>query len=320
MTTASTNTTIANNSNVNFQAWVNEIYTAFVTTCGLTQSADTGQMAVPCVTALPAASTVGGFYMFQFNDALQATSPVFIKMEFGQGSTTTTTGTPLIIITVGSSTNGAGTITGTLLARSSQSQTQGGVVAGGGVTNYVSRFCYNASQGFLGMAWKIGSGPLGNTYDAYAGFMLYRSVDNTGAPTAVALNALYTAYNTITATTSSGTHAYLDYSTSVAGQLSVAGNFAWIPGTITTTVQGTTGQVFPIIQWAPTATVPGAGITNAVALGVNAEISLGATVVITVIGSLSLTYINVGQLFGSNTISTPGAYGAAQYGFLMLWQ
>ena len=71
---ASTSAVIAQTNSTTFQAWVNEVYTNLVTNCGLSQmsaSMDTGQMAVPCVTALPGAgATSAGYYMFLFNDAL----------------------------------------------------------------------------------------------------------------------------------------------------------------------------------------------------------------------------------------------------------
>jgi hypothetical protein len=76
MTTASTVATVSNANSAGFQAWVQEIYTNLVTNCGLQQlpaAMDSGQMAVPCATALPGgASTSAGYYMFRFNDALSA--------------------------------------------------------------------------------------------------------------------------------------------------------------------------------------------------------------------------------------------------------
>lgn len=68
--TASTSTAISNASNATFQAWVNEIYTQLVTTCGLSHTLDTGQMAIPCVSARPAINTSAGFYNFRFTDPL----------------------------------------------------------------------------------------------------------------------------------------------------------------------------------------------------------------------------------------------------------
>jgi len=90
-------------TNANFQAWVNEIYNALVTTCGLSvHTADTGQMAAPCTTNRFAADityAADGYYMFKFNDTLQATSPIFIKLEFGMSLATT----PALWITMATS-------------------------------------------------------------------------------------------------------------------------------------------------------------------------------------------------------------------------
>lgn len=316
MTTASTNTTFSNNSNATFQAWVNEIYTGLVTSCGLTQTADTGQMAVPCVTAIPAANTNGGYYIFRFNDTLQATSPIFIRMDFGSGFSITGTGVPSLQLTVGTSTNGAGTITGTALALSQCLITNQGP-AGGGATNYVTRFCYNATQGFLGMVFKINM--LGGTAgSAWGGFYLFRSVDNTGAPTATAANFFCLSYNSTSASGSQqGQYACLDFTTST---VYFAGSTAWgfIPFQATSTVVGTTAQVFPVFAYQQTAALPGTAITNQACIAINADVALHASFSATLIGALSLTYINVGAWPG-NSITNQG-YAPSGYGFCMLWQ
>ena len=74
MTTYAVSSTLSNASTAAFDAWVNEIFSAISTNCGLPQLSalmDTGQMAVPTTTAVPAAAdTSAGYYMFAFNDTL----------------------------------------------------------------------------------------------------------------------------------------------------------------------------------------------------------------------------------------------------------
>ena len=324
MTTFSTNAVIAHNSNATYQAWVNEIYTGLVTQCGMTQTADTGQMAVPCVSAIPATNTfTGNYYVFRFNDTLQATSPVFIRFDFGSGASITGAGAPALAMTIGSSTNGAGTITGLSPFTSFNCGGNNSVIPGTGTTNYTSRYCYNSTQGFAGMAFKIGASTSGQSYSALFGFLIYRSVDNTGAPTATALNIIFGGgfSGALSSASCIGLHYYIDYSTSTSGTQGTNNAYwALIPNLQTTSsVAGTVGQIFPVFQYAPTSSAPGWGITNAVAFCITADIALNATVTCTVIGSNSLTYMQVGVPFGATSASGVGMAGTTT-GILMLWQ
>lgn len=315
MTTASTNTTVANTNTTTFDAWVNEIYTNLVTNCGLTQTADTGQMAVPSTSALPgAANTAAGYYIFRFNDTLQATSPVFIKLEFGTGTAVTV---PQVWITVGSGSNGSGTINGTVMTR--VAVCNNGTPATG--TNFVSRYCYNATQGFLGMAFKI-SGVAAN--ENLGGFYLFRSVNATGNSTADSVMMLTNSSTSTGNTTAGGVMQVLSYNLSAAylnsGPITGSTNWTFIPFTTTGTLEGTSGNIFPVMQWSGSSSVPGYGMTNALAMGLIAEISVGSTVTVTVIGSVSLTYIAVaGSGSGNIAIAAPG-YAINTYSLLMLWQ
>jgi hypothetical protein len=81
---------------------------------GLVQTADTGQIILASFTQITAANAVWGYEIWRFNDTLQATAPVFIKIEYGEGNAT---GTMAIWITVGTGTNGAGTLTGVIATR-----------------------------------------------------------------------------------------------------------------------------------------------------------------------------------------------------------
>lgn len=317
MTTSSTNTTIANTSTATFDAWINEIYTNLVTNCGLTQTADTGQLANPTTVALPGTTqTSAGYYIFRFNDTLQATSPIFIKLEFGTGNTTTG---PAMWITVGTGSNGSGTITGTVMTRV-------GVLGGSApistVANFTSRYCYNATQGFLGMAFKIGGSGFGNN-PAVGGFFLFRSVNSAGNPTADSV-MLLTNSPVAAGGNNNGVMQVISFNLSAAylnsGPITTSTNWGCIPFSTTGTLEGTAGQIFPIFQWNGSASVPGYGITNACALCANNDISVGSTVTITVLGSVSLTYIGVGGALGGGSFLTPGSFAMTNFGLLMLWQ
>lgn len=77
------------------------------TSCGWTRTADTGQIDL-ATTLNPTSTNLNrGYMIFAMGDALQATNPFFVKIEFGSG---VVTGAPFTAFTVGAGTDGAGTI------------------------------------------------------------------------------------------------------------------------------------------------------------------------------------------------------------------
>lgn len=110
MTTASTSAVIAQTSNATFQAWVQEIYTNLVTTCGLVQTNDTGQAAVPFAGALPSGTGVGnatGFYTFTFNDSLAGGALATTALNTGGTGGSNATYTGLVVTGVSSGATSA---------------------------------------------------------------------------------------------------------------------------------------------------------------------------------------------------------------------
>lgn len=170
MTTYSTSSRWKHTSDAEYQEWVQEWYDILVGV-GLTQTSDTGQIAVSPVTLTrPAVSTLSpGYLIFRFNDALQATAPIFIKWRFGTGSSLLTR--PQIAYEIGTGTDGSGNITGSL-----RSGTHITGYSADSETAYPSDACYNATYGFFGLSWK-GTGS-GHVY-----FMVARSCDANGSPT-----------------------------------------------------------------------------------------------------------------------------------------
>ena len=93
-------------TNAGFRAWGLAVRTAILA-AGLTRTSDTGQIDFTSVAA-PATSAYGGYDIFQFTDAEQATDPIYIKLEYGRGSTGER---HALRMAVGTATNGAGTLT-----------------------------------------------------------------------------------------------------------------------------------------------------------------------------------------------------------------
>jgi hypothetical protein len=92
-----------------FRTWAQAIDSA-ITGLGLVATADTGQVDLTTAAKPAGSGAYAGYKVYRFADALQATKPVFIKVEYGTSDWAATRGG--LRVTVGSGTNGAGTITG----------------------------------------------------------------------------------------------------------------------------------------------------------------------------------------------------------------
>jgi hypothetical protein len=90
-----------------FRAWGSGI-AAQIAAMGLVQTSDTGQINWVTV-ARPALNTIAGYEIWRFNDALQATKPVFIRIDYG---TSSPVDRPRLLARVATATDGAGTLTG----------------------------------------------------------------------------------------------------------------------------------------------------------------------------------------------------------------
>lgn len=312
MTTATTNTVLDHTSDAAFRVWVQEIITMLVTTLGVTQTGDTGQINTSTVTR-PGTSTAGGYVILRFNDTAQSTTPIFIKLEFGTGAAAAA---PKMWITVGSASNGTGTITGVVMTR--VSVTMDNTTPNSTSTPYVTRGCYNATAGFLGFVWKNGSG---GTAANHGGFFIFRSADSTGA---VTTDAFMLITNSSTATGITGSQGYMQVISNLTGVAYTAS--PWPSNTCThmpfglfVTLYSSNGQVGPIFQFTPVL-----GITPWCALALVSEIAIGSTVTMTLIGATSHTFISVGGAFGNGShffqaySVSPGTNGAITV--MMLWE
>lgn len=102
-----------NTNDSDFRSWIDFIG-ANLELGGVIKTTDTGQINRATVLKPAAASTSQGYEIRRFSDTLQATKPVFMKIEYGSTSAATVPG---LWITLGTGSDGAGNITGTFLAR-----------------------------------------------------------------------------------------------------------------------------------------------------------------------------------------------------------
>lgn len=90
-----------------FRAWATAVRDQ-LTAAGLTRTSDTGQIDLTTVSA-PAINTYAGYDIFQFTDSDQTDTPIFFKLEYGKAANTAR---PALRLTLGTASNGSGTITG----------------------------------------------------------------------------------------------------------------------------------------------------------------------------------------------------------------
>lgn len=105
--TTSLNAYMANDAD--FRAWGKNISDG-LTAFGWVQTADTGQINWTTVAKPVGGAAVAGYEVWRMNDALQATKPVYLKIEYGTSNGPNTGGLFTTIGTQG--TNGAGNLVG----------------------------------------------------------------------------------------------------------------------------------------------------------------------------------------------------------------
>lgn len=93
-------------NDADFRSWGSGI-AAQLAAVGMVQTSDTGQINWGTVTR-PAAGSLAGYEVWRFNDTLQASAPVFLRISYGTSSGAQDR--PLLRIQTGIATNGAGTL------------------------------------------------------------------------------------------------------------------------------------------------------------------------------------------------------------------
>lgn len=103
-----------NTSDSTFRLWGSSV-SATISSMGLVQTSDTGQINWATV-AHPTATLVSqGYEIWKFNDSLQGTVPIFLKFEYGSAGGAAAR--PGLFLTIGSGSNGSGNLTGQTTSR-----------------------------------------------------------------------------------------------------------------------------------------------------------------------------------------------------------
>lgn len=83
MATASFSSSPINTAVANFKLWAQGLSDALKTAGMLTLESDSGNISWAGIVALPANDTDAGYEIYRFNDALQSTDPVFMRINYG---------------------------------------------------------------------------------------------------------------------------------------------------------------------------------------------------------------------------------------------
>ncbi len=270
MTTSAVTSTLQHTDDATFRAWGRQVGDQ-LTAVGLVRTADTGQINWGTVLR-PAANASAGFEIFRFDDPLQATRPIFIRINYFTSSTATN---PFLQISTGQGTDGAGALTSVMTGNVN-------VLGGGGPANTatVSYACMNAALGGFFFAGWLGSRS-GVVPNAAFTFGIFRSLDDNGAPTGDGFTLYFAGNGPLTSVSWS----WLTNSGLNSGQ-----SYTIVPGNIASSSFGTDIQAYrhymsyPIIR-------PLAGLVTVFA----SEITRGSTFTATILGATARTYLALGD-------------------------
>lgn len=297
MTTASWSTVLDQTTDAAFRTWGSELNTKFAAV-GMVQTADTGQ--INWTTAVRAAiNTAAGYEIWRLSS-----SNLFFKIEYGSGSAQTN---PSFWITVGTGSNGSGTLTGQLSSRTQISQSTTSVVST--VTNYQSWLC--ATANYFGLSWKVGSG-VAQTARLFLTAM--QTVDNTGAANSIGY------FVTANVNNASCLAQCVATTAGVTGSAATTQNFYMVFNNISgapASSQDGSGNNQAFLWWfSILGTAPMAPLLHAASI-LNADLTQGSTASMTLVGSTPHTYIAATKTQEAD-ISNILSAGALQY--IMIWE
>lgn len=164
-----------------FQAWAGAVY-AGVEAVGLKNTGDTGQTSPEAVTSISLVNNQEHWLsskMYRFDDALQATAPIFVQIRLGI-LRTNSQNFPLREVSVGSATNGANGFTGGRVTLTSATAMYSNPGWSGMSPLAPSFYCFNEEAGFLGAVAGVGAGGSGGVLESVATFFVARTTNYAG--------------------------------------------------------------------------------------------------------------------------------------------
>lgn len=301
MATASWSTVLDHTTDLGFRNWGSELSSRFAAV-GMIQTADTGQ--INWTTAVRPASTLAsaGYEIWKLSSG-----NLFFKFEYGNSTNTVI---PIIFFTVGTGSNGSGTLTGPLATRSGFGAINSGVSST--TTNFQSYLC--ATPNYLGLSWKIGS--TGSAGMPRTAFVAAQTVDSTGSSSS---SGFYVGGSESGSVWSSQC---LSIASGVVGAQIAANNHPsfFIPNNAVSGPPNSNdgaGNNQAFLWWHNILGVTPLTPLLHVAAILASDLTLGSTASITLVGSTPHSYINAGSnLF----LDSRGSVAAANLALLMLFE
>jgi hypothetical protein len=277
---------IAHANDANFRAWGSDLSAAFAEV-GLVKTADTGQIDWVTVTR-PTLNTAAGYEIWRYTN-----SSVYLKIEYGTG---VGAAAPGVWLTVGTGSNGSGTLTGTVSARTSVYANNSALDNPG--TSRQSFLVYK--DGFLGFfGYRFAAG--GNA--VLMGFWVSKTTNAAGVQDSRGATVYWRVGTSIPPWVQA-----LNFQTNTALTVNTTGDFVVIPMAITSSIIGADTQCF--IHWTALPLV----LPNPyMATVISAEVPAGSTFTTTLIGTTPRTYIAL------DNVPHGSALGSA-YRLAMLWE
>jgi hypothetical protein len=249
----------------------------------------------------PGASTVAGYEVFYLNDSLHGTAPIYLKLEPGTGTATTT---PAVWMTVGIGTDGAGTVASPIKTTRVVCAPTGTATTG---TN--DRYAVGplGADGVDGLAWVNFNNPASGS-QGFVTFGVFRTCDSNGEPTAEGCVVYHRG-------TSGGTNPTVQAlrcaSPAQVFAADTGANFHCIPHGVSSTKVGLAIQ--PLPHWMPCPTFrPVRGICTYVATLATPEMAYGTPVDFTLFGVSAMKWMPLGPAIGNFG-------GSSTYGYALAW-
>lgn len=254
-----------------FRAWVTAISNGFQAL--FTKVTQAGEINLATVLKPAGSDTSQGFEVYRFNDSLQATAPIFFKIEYGSSGLAAYPGCWL---TVGKGADGSGTITSVLLARQ-----QVFYMYSNGASFYNSYIGNGDGSCLIFSLFPSAPGSIGQ--GSYC--VVERSRDGSGNPTAAGVFWQYSGQ--------SNSRDYCETSDYTPAQkITLASGCVNIPANLNTNISLSNGVSSPVftgfvmtpsrVTWVPTAVVGaaqsdfGVGVVAASVVGAIDYLAMGA--------------------------------------------
>lgn len=292
------------NTDADFRSYCQGVNAALAA-CGLVQTTDTGQINNTTVTKPGAANTQAGYEIWKFNDTLQSSKPIYLRVAYGSGGAADR---PSLWLHVGTQTNGAGTLSGQLTGSAVQ-LAQGNSAAAG---NTLPMYCSGA-QSSSDARITIMCSVDGSSAARSHGFHVERTNDSSGNPSGDGIFWMQFG---------AGAHLWSAVMGSTTGSIPAGEPNAWVLP-MANIASGTTGTGGKTVFGGDTAVCPFFGILGKISVQKlfvynDADLGGGASATLNLFGG-SHTIMPLGAGVKSNTL-TPSSGSFNAQCLAMMWE